>query len=329
MNCKNILFFTENRIIYQLFDPTQFFNAPIYQYFTIFAGQMKEEKEKKRPLLKRLRNRYRLVVMNDDTFEETFSMRLTPLGVFTLIGSITIILTIVVISLVAFTPLREYIPGYADIHMRRNLINITLRSDSLERALIERNAFLENIQDVLSGNIKSDSTQNRPGSKDTLKGNLPMKASSKEEELKKDIESQDKYSLAFEPETGKNGLNNFFFFTPIKGSITDQFNTKKRHYGIDIVGPENEAIKVTLDGTVMLATWSSETGYTITVQHSNNLISVYKHNSVLLKKAGDHVKAGEPIAIIGNSGEQTSGPHLHFELWYNGNPIDPQNYMVF
>jgi murein DD-endopeptidase MepM/ murein hydrolase activator NlpD len=290
---------------------------------------MKEEKEKKRALLKRLRNRYRLVVMNDDTFEETFSLRLTPLGVFTLVGSITIVLTIVVISLVAFTPLREYIPGYADIHMRRNLINITLRSDSLERALIERNAFLENIQNVLSGNIQVDSIPNRPGSKDTLKANLPMKASSKEEELKKNIESQDQYSLSFESDGGRNGLSNFFFFTPMKGNITESFNTKRQHYGVDIVGPENEAIKVTLDGTVMLATWSSETGYTITVQHSNNLISVYKHNSVLLKKAGDHVKAGEPIAIIGNSGEQTSGPHLHFELWYNGTAIDPQNYMVF
>jgi murein DD-endopeptidase MepM/ murein hydrolase activator NlpD len=289
---------------------------------------MEEEKEKKKALLKRLRHRYRLVVMNDDTFEETFSLRLTPLGVFTLIGSVTIILTIVVISLVAFTPLREYIPGYADVHMRRNLINITLRSDSLERALIERNAFLQNIGNVLSGNISTDSTQNRPG-KDTLHTNLPMKASSKEEELKKNIESQDKYSLAFGTDASHNGLNNFFFFTPMKGRITDPFNTKKQHFGMDIAGPENEAIKVTLDGTVLLATWSSETGYTIAVQHSNNLISVYKHNSVLLKKAGDYVKAGEPIAIIGNSGEQTSGPHLHFELWYNGTAIDPQNYMVF
>jgi murein DD-endopeptidase MepM/ murein hydrolase activator NlpD len=306
-----------------------FFDACVYQYFAIFAGLMEEEREKKHTLLKRLRNRYRLVVMNDDTFEETFSMRLTPLGVFTLIGSVTIILTIVVISMVAFTPLREYIPGYADIHMRRNLINITLRSDSLERALIEKNAFLSNIQNVLSGNIQSDSTQNRPGAKDSSKASLPMKASLKEEELKKNIESQDKYSLAFESDKGRNGLNNFFFFTPIKGRITESFNTKRQHYGIDIVGPDNEAIKVTLDGTVMLATWSSETGYTITVQHSNNLISVYKHNSVLLKKAGDYVKAGEPIAIIGNSGEQTSGPHLHFELWYNGTAIDPQNYMVF
>jgi murein DD-endopeptidase MepM/ murein hydrolase activator NlpD len=289
---------------------------------------MEEEKEKKKALLTRLRHRYRLVVMNDETFEETFSLRLTPLGVFTLVGSVTIILTVVVISLIAFTPLREYIPGYADVHMRRNLINITLRSDSLERALIERNAFLENISNVLSGKISTDSTQNRP-EKDTLKTNLPMKASLKEEELKKNIESQDKYSLAFGTDASRSGLSNFFFFTPIKGRITDPFNTKKQHFGMDIVGPENEAIKVTLDGTVILATWSSETGYTITVQHSNNLISVYKHNSVLLKKAGDYVKAGEPIAIIGNSGEQTSGPHLHFELWYNGTAIDPQNYMVF
>lgn len=289
---------------------------------------MEDQKQKKRTLFSRITDRYRLVVMNDDTFEETFSLRLTPLGVLTLVGSVTIIMAIVVISLVAFTPLREYIPGYADVNMRRNLINITLRSDSLERALIERNLFLENIGNVLSGKIKSDSTANS-ANKDTLQSNLPIKASSKEEELKKNIESQEKYSLAFEPGAGKNGLSNFFFFTPLKGHITESFNPKKQHFGIDIVGPENEAIKVTLDGMVMLATWSSETGYTITVQHSNNLISVYKHNSVLLKKAGDYVKAGEPIAIIGNSGEQTTGPHLHFELWYNGAAIDPQSYMLY
>ena len=111
--------------------------------------------------------------------------------------------------------------------------------------------------------------------------------------------------------------------------MSDQFKSKERHYGVDIVGPENEPIKATLDGTVILATWSSETGYTITVQHTNNLISVYKHNSVLLKKVGDYVKAGEAIAIIGNSGEQTTGPHLHFELWYNGSPVNPIDYMTF
>lgn len=288
---------------------------------------MSLEQEKKRKFIDRIRHRYRLVIMNDDTFEENFSLRLTPLGFFILLASVTIVMTMLVTSIIAFTPIREYIPGYADVGMRRDLVKLKFNSDSLEQALIEQNAFLENVGNVLKGNIKSDSSQNRPDkSKDYSKLNL--NASAKEEALKKGIESQDKYSLAYGTET-KNGISNFFFFTPLKGIVSEQFKSKDQHYGVDVVGPENESVKATLDGTVILATWSSETGYTITVQHSNNLISVYKHNSVLLKKPGDYVKAGEAIAIIGNSGEQTTGPHLHFELWYNGKAINPQDYMVF
>jgi murein DD-endopeptidase MepM/ murein hydrolase activator NlpD len=288
---------------------------------------MSQEKEKKRKFIDRIRHRYRLVVMNDDTFEENFSLRLTPLGFFILLASITIIMTILVTSLIAFTPVREYIPGYADVGMRRDLVRLTLKSDSVEQALKERNAFMENIGNVLKGEIKSDSSQNRPDKNKDF-DNLNMSPSKKEEALKKNIESQDKYSLAYGAEN-KTGISNFFFFTPLKGVITESFKSIEQHYGIDVVGPENESVKATLDGTVILATWSSETGYTITLQHSNNLISVYKHNSVLLKKVGDYIKAGEAIAIIGNSGEQTSGPHLHFELWYNGKAINPQDYMVF
>jgi murein DD-endopeptidase MepM/ murein hydrolase activator NlpD len=289
---------------------------------------MAEVQDKKIRFLQRLRHRYRLVIMNDDTFEENFSLRLTPLGFLILLGAVTIIMTVLVTSLIAFTPLREYIPGYADVGMRRELIKMAMKSDSIEQALIERNAFTENLNNVLMGNLTTDSTQNRPDkSKDYSK--LNVHASAKENTLKKEIEAQDQYSLAYGTESNKNGISNFFFFSPLKGIVSASFKASEQHYGVDIVGPENEPIKATLDGTVVLATWSSETGYTISVQHSNNLISVYKHNSVLLKKAGDYVKAGEPIAVIGNSGEQTTGPHLHFELWYNGKAIDPQGYMVF
>ncbi len=289
---------------------------------------MSDQHEQKKKFLQRLRHRYRLVVMNDDTFEENLSIRLTPLGLVILLGSVTIVMVMLVTSLIAFTPVREYIPGYADVGMRRELIKMAMHADSLEQALIEQNMFNENITNVLRGNTKPDTTKNRPDkSKEYEK--LSLNASQKEAALKQSIESQDKYSLAYGSETNKNGISNFFFFTPIKGVVSEQFKSKDQHFGIDIVGPENEPIKATLDGTVVLATWSSETGYTISVQHSNNLISVYKHNSVLLKKVGDYVKSGEPIAIIGNSGEQTTGPHLHFELWYNGSAIDPEGYMVF
>ncbi len=289
---------------------------------------MNGNRDNKKKFLQRLRHRYRLVVMNDDTFEENLSLRLTPLGLFILLGAVTIIMVIIVTSIIAFTPLKEYIPGYADVGMRRKLITMAIKSDSLEQALVAQNIFTENLNRVLKGNFKTDSAQNKPD-RSKQYDKLPLNSTPKEALLKQSIESQDQYSLAYGTESNKNGISNFFFFTPLKGLISEQFRSKEQHFGVDVVGPENEAIKATLDGTVILATWSSETGYTITVQHSNNLISVYKHNSVLLKKVSDYVKAGEPIAIIGNSGEQTTGPHLHFELWYNGNAIDPQEYMIF
>jgi len=289
---------------------------------------MGDQKVKKNNFFQRLNHRYRLVVLNDETFEENLSLRLTPLALFILIGAITIIMVMIVTSLIAFTALREYIPGYSDSGARRNLVRLAIKSDSLEKSIIIQNAYMLNISDVLRGDIKFDSTQNQPD-KNKEYNKLKVAASKNENELRKNIEAQDQYSLSYESETNKDQINNFSFFTPIKGIITSSFKTNDSHYGIDIVGPENDAIKATLDGTVILATWSSETGYTITVQHSNNIVSVYKHNSVLLKKLGDYVDAGEPIAIIGNSGEQTTGPHLHFELWHNGNPIDPQDYMVF
>ncbi len=289
---------------------------------------MSEPTAKKKRIIDRLRNRYRLVVMNDDTFEERFSLRLKPIGLVILISAITIVMTTLIISLIAFTPLREYIPGYADVEMRRDLVRLSLKSDSLEQAILQRNAFIKNISNVLSGNIQTDSTLNKPVKNKSFE-NLNMNPTDKEAQLRKNFERQDQYSLSLGNDATKSGISNFFFFTPIKGLISGSFKSQDQHYGIDIVGPENEAIKSTLDGTVILATWSSETGYTITVQHSNNVISVYKHNSVLLKKVGDFVKAGEPIAIIGNSGKETTGPHLHFELWYNGIAINPQDYMVF
>ena len=183
---------------------------------------MSEEKKDKRNFLQRIKHRYRIVIMNDDTFEENFSLRLTPLGFFILLGSITIVMTILVSSIIAFTPLREYIPGYADVTMRRELVKLTLKSDSLEQSLFERTAFMDNIANVLKGNIKSDSTQGI-APKGKKQENLAMNSSVLENELKKNIESQDQYSLAYGTESNKSGISNFFFFSPLKGVVSDQF----------------------------------------------------------------------------------------------------------
>ena len=145
------------------------------------------------------------------------------------------------------------------------------------------------------------------------------------------VENEEKFNVmpGFAREGGATNIGSLFLFPPMKGVLTSSFNPSIKHYGVDIAGEANEAVKSAYDGTVIVATWSSEDGYIIQIQHENDLISVYKHNSTLLKKTGDQVKAGDPIAIVGNSGENTTGPHLHFELWYKGNALDPQNYFNF
>lgn len=289
-----------------------------------------QEKKKKIGFLNQFKNKYRLVIMNDDTFEEKASFVLSPRSVFVFIVSSTLFLIIAVIYLIAFTSLREYIPGYADVNMRRNVVKLTYRTDSLTNELAARDIYLDNLKAVLTGNFK-DSINDR-AIKDTTKKfeQIDIKPSEEDLALRRQIEEEEKNSLRFtEKSAVKSGINSFFFFVPLKGLVTNKFKATPDHYGIDIVAQRNEAIKATLDGTVTLADWTPETGHVIQLQHDENIISIYKHNSVLLKKPGERVKAGEPVAIIGESGELATGPHLHFELWYKGKAVDPQEYMSF
>jgi murein DD-endopeptidase MepM/ murein hydrolase activator NlpD len=267
--------------------------------------------------------------MNDQTFEERMSFRLSPLNVFVLTGIVVISLIIFTIYAIAFTPLKEYIPGYADIHMKRQLIQMTYQADSLSASLQARDIYLENLRKLINGEIGADSLYAFEPSQiryDTVKF---APKSSADSLLRAEMESQDRFTLTVGSTEEATGVTSYYFFTPLKGTITNEFDSRTKHYGIDIVASANEVIKTTLDGTVIIADWTTETGYTIGVQHSNNMFSLYKHNSALLKSVGDYVKAGEVIAIIGNSGEFTTGPHLHFELWYNGNPVNPKDYMTF
>lgn len=288
------------------------------------------EEKKKGVFFKKLKDKYRLVVLNDSSFEEKISIKLSPLNLFVLVGTVTILLVVLVTLLIAFTPLREYIPGYADVSMRRELVNVLLRTDSLENELQVRANYIENIYNIITDSIPTEDIQKAV--KDTSKNYKAINISRSREDslLRLEIESKDPYTLSVnEDGSGKNNIGSFLFFTPLNGLISSSFNLTEEHYGVDVVSKENEAIKATLDGTVLFAGWSLESGYTIQIQHSNNLVSAYKHNSVLLKRTGQFVKAGEVIAIVGNSGEQTTGPHLHFELWYDGRPIDPQDYIMF
>ncbi|CAN5300316.1 M23 family metallopeptidase [soil metagenome] len=288
---------------------------------------MTAEKEK-RKLKDRLRNKYRLVVMNDDTFEERVSLRLTPLGFLILISGITIIMITLVVSLVAFTPLREYIPGYADVGMQKDIIKLSWKTDSMEKVMVNKKLYMDNLSKILSGN---DSAENPADPRDTTKkySNLDFRPNAADSALRNEIESMDQYSLSIGVKR-KGGISGFFFFIPVSGSVTNAFNAAEEHFGVDVTANnEDEPVRVTLDGTVISAGWTTSDGYVIAVQHGDNLISIYKHCAALLKKTGEYVKAGDPIAIVGSSGEQNTGPHVHFELWYNGTAIDPNEYMVF
>ncbi len=293
---------------------------------SIMAKQGKKDKQQKQ-LYKRLRNHYRLVILNDDTFEEKFSLRLTPLNVYTWGGSIFALLIVATISLIAFTPLREYIPGYADTAMKQRASRAAFVSDSLAVELAQRDAYLRNIQAILNGNPPIDSVDlEKDESIDYT--DIQVRRSPEDSLFRARIEAQDEYNINI-AENDQRNAEGYFFFTPVKGSVSSSFNPNKKHYGTDIVTSDNEAIKAVLEGTVIFAEWTSDNGHVIQVQHSQNLVSAYHHCSVLLKKVGQKVRPGEAIAIVGNSGHQTTGPHLHFELWENGTPLNPQQYIVF
>jgi murein DD-endopeptidase MepM/ murein hydrolase activator NlpD len=280
-------------------------------------------------LRSQIRHPYRLVVMNDDTLEEKGAFVFTPMNFFVFTGAVVLFLIVSVIYLIAFTSLREYIPGYADVGMRKKIFYLANKTDSLEKVLQEKDFFLMNISNILSG--KETDLETGVNKKDTLKKGFRIEDKHVPEDsiLRAQIEQEERNNLKGIITKDKGGINSLFFFVPVQGQLSNGFGFAEKHFGIDILGKKNETVKSTLDGTVIISTWTPETGYVIQVQHQENIISIYKHNSALLKKAGDRVKAGEPIAIIGNSGELSSGPHVHFELWYKGQPVDPSKYMRF
>ncbi|HXH17515.1 MAG TPA: M23 family metallopeptidase [Chitinophagales bacterium] len=287
---------------------------------------------KKRRFLDKLRNRYRLVVLDDETFEERASFRLTRFNVYVLLSVVFVVGVAGIFSLIVFTPLKEYIPGYGEVNLRKNLIEMKLKADSLHEVVAQQEMWIQNIQNVLQGNIDtaSQQTEQRPLKYDSITLNLEG-LPEEDLRLREEIEREQSYALSFSGKKRKSelALSQINFFPPLKGYITSGFNPAEEHFGIDIVAPGEEPVKNILDGRVVLASWTLETGYVIGIQHEYNLISFYKHNSVLLKKVGNFVKAGDAIAVEGNSGELTTGPHLHFELWHEGVPVNPEDYIIF
>lgn len=284
----------------------------------------------KRKRIEKLKRRYKLALMDSDSFEEKLSVNLTRLGVIVVTLLTFLFFTVVTIYLIAFTPLREYIPGYADTNVPAQIYELNRKTDSLENAFRLKDQYLNNIKRIVAGDsivYNASHIMSSSANYDTIR----LSISAEDSMLREAYDAQTKFNL-YQNRTVKYSsadLGHLNFFPPITGIVTRSFNPVLEHFGLDLVANQSEAIKATMDGTVIFSDWTLETGYVIGLQHKNNLISVYKHNSVLLKQQGDFVKAGETIAIVGESGELSTGPHLHFEIWYNGKPLDPEEIITF
>jgi murein DD-endopeptidase MepM/ murein hydrolase activator NlpD len=288
---------------------------------------MSNKKSQQKKIRKKLLDKYRLVILNEDTFEERISIRLNRLNVFVL-GSLSAIFLIAGTTiLIAFTSLREYIPGYSSTALKKKATELNYKTDSLQQVIVMNERYYASIKKVLQGEVSSLDFD-----KDSIikavkleASEVDLRPSPEDIQLREKVNKEDKYNLF---ESAKSA-SNFVLFPPVKGTISEPYNVKEKHYAVDIVVPKDTPIKATADGVVIFAEWTVSTGYVIILEHSYGLISVYKHNATLTKSQGALVKAGEVIATSGNTGELSSGPHLHFELWNDGYPINPTNFIDF
>lgn len=287
---------------------------------------MAKNKKKTSKLKQKLTDKYRLVVLNEDTFQERFSLKLSRLNVFVFSGVFSILIITLTVFLIAFTSLKEYIPGYSSTVLKKKATRLTYEADSLKLKLAILEKFTEAIRPVLTGDISTEAIDSiKEETQKTVIDFSKLTPTEQDLEFRKQIENKDRFALS----AGGGDKASIVFFSPVTGTVSQNFNSANKHFAIDIVAKTGTPVKAITDGTVILAGWTAETGYIITIQHPNDYISVYKHNGELLKQQGDFVKSGEVIASVGSTGELTTGPHLHFELWNNGYPINPTNYIDF
>ena len=277
-----------------------------------------------------LTSRYQLVIRNEENFAEKTSVGFTYSKV--ILFSVILFSVIFIISLFLSKTLlaKWFDPRHAQIEMNRQLVQLKDQFDSLAVEVERKDQFILNFQRVLSGDTSEFkdpaeimNVENKSTPKTNEADHEPNDSTFRKEFEKSDLSLVSLTSIKYRE------LQETFFFSPISGFISDHYNMKRGHYGVDVVAKTNEAVKNVADGSIIFASWTQDAGYVIMIQHRGNLISVYKHNAELLKKVGTFVNAGEIISIVGNSGEMTDGPHLHFELWYNGNPLNPEEFVTF
>ncbi|MBT4825538.1 MAG: peptidoglycan DD-metalloendopeptidase family protein [Bacteroidetes bacterium] len=287
---------------------------------------MAKEKKKKRPWIQNFLNRYRMVIINETTFEEKFFLRISQFNIIVLVLLFAAFIAIGSFFLVSYTPLKEFIPGYTSLSIRKEAIRNTFLLDSLSIEFQKQDRFIQSIKSALTGEIdwEENSLLN---AKDTSPEVLNSENTLTEADslLRLEVIQEDKYNVI------PNDLSNvkYLLYSPAAGPISQKYDADKKHFAVDIVLEENAPVMAVAHGTVIFAEWTAETGHVIIVKHDYGLLSVYKHNSYLEKSQGDLVKAGEVIAKAGNTGEFSTGWHLHFELWINGYSVDPTDFIEF
>ena len=283
------------------------------------------ENAKKKNVKRKESKNYRLVIQEEKTYEEKFSLKLSRSNVFLIGTFISLIIISITTVIIFFTPVREYIPGYDTTKMRVQAINNLEKLDSLINQLSTNDNYLESVFKTINGEEYKNIYANESQRISVDLSQLDMSLKAEDSILRKYVENEDKFNLT------KNELviENKMFYSPIKGDITQSFNYEENHFAVDISADVGTPVKSILDGKILFSEWSVDTGHVIIIDHGDNIISVYKHNSKLLKEQNDYVQAGEVIAYSGNQGNLSSGPHLHFELWNNGTPIDPEPLLNF
>lgn len=282
--------------------------------------------KKKGKLKRKLTDKYRLVILNEDTFEERFSLKLSRLNVFVLGGVFSVLLIAITTVLIAFTPIKEYIPGYSSSKLKASAVKLTFEADSLKQKLAILENYTKALRPVLTGEITSEEVDSlQVEARQSVIDESQLNATKEDSLFREKVDRENRFAIS---NNSKSNVK-IVFFAPLKGNVSQGFDANSKHFALDIVAKTGTPIKAVAEGTVIYSGWSAETGYTIILKHNKDFISVYKHNGNLLKQQGDFVKTGEVIASVGSTGELTTGPHLHFELWKGGYAINPTNFIDF
>jgi len=268
---------------------------------------------------------FRFAIINDNSLEEVFNIKFSRARLLWLTAAILLAISVIFILLLGYTPLRNLIPGKSKTHVQNELIMMIQKADSLEKSLGNYSLYTKNLKKVLSDSVSLDSVQDLFREGFTVK-EFDFKPSVEDSILRAEVEAEESISLN---SNLKEKKLNSFFIKPVDGLITEGFNKKIGHFGVDVVSKKGAFISSIDDGMVLFSSWTHEFGYVLVIKHQNSFISFYKHNSEVFKSKGDYVKSGETIAIIGNSGKYSTGPHLHFELWKGSSPVNPMNYILF